>query len=92
MGRTDLAAATYETLAPYAPFYPEIYYRLGMMLGRTGDEAAGHKFLGLYYISKGNYQLARTNLEKAVSRYGINSRQGIELLRLIASMDEKDKK
>lgn len=92
MGRTDLAAATYETLAPYAPFYPEIYYRLGMMLGRTGDEAAGHKFLGLYYVSKGNYQLARTNLEKAISRYGINSREGIELLRLMSIMDEKDKK
>lgn len=92
MGRTDLAVATYNSMAQYAPFYPDIYYRMGMMLGRTGDEAAGHKFLGLYYLSKGNYALARTNIEKAISRYGINSREGIELMRLLSTMDDKDKK
>ncbi len=92
MGRTDLAVATYNSMAQYAPFYPDIYYRMGMMLGRTGDEAAGHKFLGLYYLSKGNYALARTNIEKAISRYGINSREGIELMRLLSAMDDKDKK
>lgn len=92
MGRTDLAVATYNSLAQYAPFYPDIYYRMGMMLGRTGDEAGGHKFLGLFYLSKGNYMLARTNIEKAISRYGINSREGAELMRLLSAMDDKDKK
>ncbi len=92
MGSTDLAVSTYNSLTQYAPIYPDIYYRLGMILGRTGDEGAGHKYLGLYYLSKGNYALARTNIEKAISRYGINSRQGVELMRLLSSMDDQEKK
>ena len=92
MGRTDLAVTTYTTLTQYAPIYPDIYYRLGMILGRTGDEGAGHMYLGYFYMSKGNYMLAKTNIEKAISRYGINSRQGVELMRLLASMEDKDKK
>ncbi|MHB8109070.1 MAG: M48 family metalloprotease [Syntrophorhabdaceae bacterium] len=91
MGRNDLAINTYNSLVVYATMYPEIYYRLGMIYGRTGDEAAGHAYLGRYYLSKGNYQLAKTNLEKAVSRYGINSREGADLMRILASMEEKDK-
>lgn len=91
MGRTDLAATAYQSLIPYAPSYPEIYYRLGMIEGRTGNEAAGHANLGRYYMYKGNYMLARTNLEKAISRYGINSREGTELMRLLDSLEEKKK-
>ncbi len=91
MGRNDLAVATYTSLLPYAPVYPDIYYRLGMVQGRTGDEGAGHMYLGFYYMSKGNYMLAKTNFEKAVSRYGINSRQGVEIMRLLASMEPKKK-
>jgi predicted Zn-dependent protease len=91
MGRSDLAANTYHSLIPYAPSYPEIYYRLGMIEGRTGNEAAGHANLGRYYMYKGNYMLARTNFEKAISRYGINSREGTELMRLLDSLEEKKK-
>jgi hypothetical protein len=40
---------------------------------------------------KGNYMLARTNFEKAISRYGINSREGTELMRLLDSLEEKKK-
>ncbi|HNT42923.1 MAG TPA: tetratricopeptide repeat protein, partial [Syntrophorhabdaceae bacterium] len=89
MGRTDLAATTYRSLIPYAPSYPEIYYRLGMIEGRTGNEAAGHANLGRYYMYKGNYMLAKTNFEKAISRYGINSRESTELMRLLDSLEEK---
>ncbi|MDD3844802.1 MAG: M48 family metalloprotease [Syntrophorhabdaceae bacterium] len=92
MGRNDLAARTYRSLDAYAPVYPEIYYRLGMILGRTGDEAGGHAALGRYYMYKGNYMLARTNFEKAISRYGINSREGVELMRLIDNLEDKEKK
>ncbi len=92
MGRTDLAVAAYNGLTQYAPIYPDIYYRLGMILGRTGDEGAGHMYLGYYYLSKGNYMLAKTNIEKAISRYGINSRQGADLMRLLSSIEDKDKK
>ncbi len=89
MGRTDLATAAYQSLIPCAPAYPEIFYRLGMIEGRTGDEAGGHANLGRYYMYKGNYMLARTNFEKAISRYGINSREGTELMRLMDSLEEK---
>ncbi len=53
MGRTDLAVATYTTLTQYAPIYPDIYYRLGMILGRTGDEGAGHMYLGYLLHEQG---------------------------------------
>jgi len=91
MGKSDLAVSTYQSLSAYAPIYPEIYYRLGMILGRTGDEAAGHANLGRYYMYKGNYVLARTNFEKAISRYGINSREGSEIMRLMDNLEEKKK-
>ncbi|MEN6615420.1 MAG: M48 family metalloprotease [Syntrophorhabdus sp.] len=91
MGRNDLAISTYASLASYATMYPEIYYRLGMVYGRTGDEAAGHAYLGRYYMSKGNYQLAKTNFEKAISRYGINSREGADVMRLLSMIDPKNK-
>lgn len=89
MGRNDLAVQTYSSLIPYAPIYPDIYYRLGMVQGRAGDEGAGHMYLGFYYMSRGNYVLAKSNFEKAISRYGINSRQGAEIMRLIAGMEPK---
>ncbi len=92
MGRNDLAVSTYRSLGAYAPSYPEIYYRLGMILGRTGNEGPGHEYLGRYYMYKGNYMLAKTNFEKAISRYGINSREGTELMRLLDSLEDKDKK
>lgn len=91
MGRSDLATSTYQSLIAYAPSYPEIYRRLGMIEGRTGDEAAGHANLGRYYMYKGNYMLAKTNFEKAISRYGINSRESTELMRLLDSLEEKKK-
>jgi TolA-binding protein len=91
MGKSDLAVGTYQSLIPYAPSYPEIYYRLGMIEGRTGNEAAGHANLGRYYMYKGNYMLAKTNFEKAISRYGINSRESAELMRLLDSLEEKKK-
>ncbi len=92
MGRIDMAVSTYTSLTPYASTYPEIYYRLGMILGRTGDEAGGHAYLGRYYMSKGNIMLAKTNFEKAISRYGINSREGTEIMRLLDSLEDKEKK
>ena len=63
-----------------------------MILGRAGNEAAGHAYLGRYYVYKGNVMLAKTNLEKAISRYGINSRESAELMRLLDSLEDKDNK
>jgi len=91
MGKNDTAIDTYGSLAAYSPSYPEIYYRLGMLFGRSGNEAAGHAYLGRYYMYKGNYMLAKTNFEKAISRYGINSRESAELMQLLDFIDEKKK-
>ena len=41
----------------------------------------------------GRYDLARSNFEKAITKYGINSYQAREVMRLMSSMDEgKDAK
>lgn len=80
LGNVEAAAQTYRELLPYGPAYPEIYYRMGMLTGRLGLEGMGHEYLGRYYMEIGKYDLAKTNLEKAVSRYGINSKESRELL------------
>jgi len=82
-GNLVMAAQTYEELIPYAPGYPEIYQRIGMSMGRRGDEAGGYAFLGRYYLETGKDSAARMNLEKAISKYGINAPESEELLRLL---------
>jgi tetratricopeptide (TPR) repeat protein len=78
-----MAAKTYKDLLPYGPAYPEIFYRLGMLTGRLGLEGMGHEYLGRYYIEIGKYDLAKINLEKAINKYGINSRESQELLKIL---------
>jgi uncharacterized protein HemY len=56
---------------------------MGMVLGREGNEAGGYDYLGRYYLETGRYQAATVNLEKAVSKYGINSPEGEEALKLL---------
>ena len=36
-------------LIPYAGTFPEVYQRMGMVIGRQGDEAGGYEYLGRYY-------------------------------------------
>ncbi len=84
-GQGDLAAAGHvlAELAPYGDTFPEVYQRMGMVLGREGDEAGGYEYLGRYYMETGRYRAAESNLEKAVSKYGINSPRGEEALKLL---------
>ncbi len=84
-GQGNLAAASevLSGLAAYAETFPEVYQRMGMVLGREGNEAGGYDYLGRYYLETGRYQQARVNLEKAVSKYGINSPKGEEALKLL---------
>jgi predicted Zn-dependent protease len=94
-GQGDLATAgrILKELAPYAGTFPEIYQRMGMVFGRQGNEAGGHEYLGRYYLETGRYQPAKINLEKAVSKYGINSPQSEELLKLLDKIKtDKEKK
>jgi len=82
-GNIEMAAKTYRDLLPYGPVFPEIYYRLGMLTGRMGLEGMGHEYLGRYYLEIGRYELAKTNIEKAVNKYGINSREAQDLLKIL---------
>lgn len=82
-GDIEMAARTYKELLPYGPAYPEIYYRFGMLTGRMGLEAMGHEYLGRYYFELGKYDLAKTNIEKAINKYGINSREAADLLKIL---------
>jgi len=83
LGDVEMAAKTYRDLLPYGPVFPEIYYRIGMLTGRMGLEGMGYEYLGKYYLEIGRYDLAKTNLEKAVNRYGINSRDAQDLLKIL---------
>lgn len=84
-GAGDLASAgrVYKELLPHAGTCPEVYQRIGMALGRQGREAGGYEYLGRYYLETGRDAAARTNLEKAVSKYGINAPESEEILKLL---------
>ncbi len=82
-GQALQAVEVLRGLRQYAETYPEIYQRTGMLLGRQGDQAGGYENLGRYYLEIGRETTARGYLEKAVAKYGINSPEAAELLRLI---------
>lgn len=82
-GDVEMAARVFRELLPYGPAYPEIYYRFGMMVGRMGLEGQGHEYLGRYYMEIGRYELAKANIEKAINKYGINSKEAQELLKIL---------
>lgn len=92
-GALAQSAEVLRGLVPQAKLYPEIYQRLGMVFGRQGNQAGGYEYLGRYYNEIGREDAARTNLEKAVAKYGINSPQSKELLVLLDQMKkQKDNK
>jgi predicted Zn-dependent protease len=88
IGEFSAARETLATVLDYAEVYPEILYRYGMLLGRSGDEAGGHEYLGRYYLATGRQALARTNLEKAIAKYGMNSEKAKELLKILSEMEK----
>ncbi|OPY80572.1 MAG: TPR repeat-containing protein YfgC precursor [Syntrophorhabdus sp. PtaU1.Bin153] len=89
-GKTEMAVSALRSLVSYGPVFPEIYYKLGMLSGRTGKEAEGYEYLGRYYLETGKRDLAKTNLEKAVSRYGMNSKEAQEVLKLLDGMKKPE--
>ena len=82
-GERAMAANVLKGLLQYGETYPEIFYRLGMLLGRMGQEGEGYEYLGRYYLEIGKYDIAKTHLEKAVTKYGINSRESKEILKIL---------
>jgi tetratricopeptide (TPR) repeat protein len=85
-GDLAMAAQTFAQLTPYGETFPEAYQRLGMVLGRQGNQAGGFEYLGRYYYETGRYPQAKINLEKAIVRYGMNSSEAQDLLRLLDLM------
>ena len=88
-GDRSMAINVLSQLLRYGIVYPEIFYRYGMLLGRGGREAEGYAYLGQYYIEIGRQDLARSNFEKAITKYGINSKEGQEILKLLESTKKK---
>lgn len=88
-GNLEASSNLLTDLSAYGPSVPDIYYRLGMMVGRMGQEARGFEYLGRFYLAVGRVDGARTNLEKAVSRYGINAPQSREILQLLATLERR---
>ena len=84
-GQGDLTTATQilRDLAPHGEAFPDIYQRMGMLLGRQGDEAGGYEYLGRYYFETGRFDPAKVNLEKALSKYGMNSPEAQDILKLL---------
>jgi beta-barrel assembly-enhancing protease len=89
LGNSEKAGSLYRKLLPFAGSYPEIYQRLAMVLGKAGDDGGGYEFLGRYYLETGKDQAAKMNLEKAISKYGINAPESKELLTLIEPLGPK---
>lgn len=93
LGNGEMAANMLHDLAQYGSIYPDIYHRLGISLGRLGREGDGYAYLGRYYMYTGKTHLARIQFEKAISKYGMNSKEGRELLVVLDQMkDEKKEK
>ncbi|MDR2017580.1 MAG: M48 family metalloprotease [Syntrophobacterales bacterium] len=91
-GDRPMAVKAYKEILSYANIYPELYSRLGMLCGMMGNEGDGYRFLGSYHLVLGNVDQARTNFEKAVNRYGINSKGGQEVVNLLDRLPSKNKK
>jgi predicted Zn-dependent protease len=89
--KNEMAISTLKEIVSYGSVFPEIYYRLGMLYGRIGAEAKGYDYLGRFYVETGKFALAKTNLEKAVSRYGINSPEAKEAMQLLDSIKNAKK-
>ncbi len=88
-GDRERAFIHYRALLSYANCYPEIYNKVGMLAGMMGNEGVGYEYLGRYYVVMGNGDLARTNFEKAVNRYGINTKEAREVMRILDTMAKK---
>ncbi|HOJ70659.1 MAG TPA: M48 family metalloprotease [Syntrophorhabdaceae bacterium] len=82
-GERNLALDAWRDLLRYGNSFPEIFYRFAMLSGRMGMEARGFEYLGRYYLALGRLHLAKSNFEKAIAKYGINSKEAKELMRLL---------
>jgi predicted Zn-dependent protease len=89
LGNINSAETAYSKILAYGPSYPEIYQRFAMLYGRMGNDAKGYEYLGRYYLEAGRDQQAKMYLEKAISKYGINSREAADIFPLLDIVNPK---
>ena len=85
------AEASFGQILPYGNSFPEIYQRFAMVNGRMGNEAKGYEYLGRFYLETGRDQQAKMYLEKAVTKYGINSPEATEILEIVDTLNPEKK-
>lgn len=90
-GNRLAAISTYKRIYKCADNFPEVYKRIGMLSGMMGNEGAGYENLGKYYVLNGNIDQARISFEKAIVRYGINTKEAREVMKLLDKMTPKKK-
>lgn len=86
LGEWNKAIDTWTDLLRYGNSFPEIFYRFAMLSGRMGMEARGFEYLGRYYLALGRIHLAQSNLEKAIAKYGINSKEAKEIMTIVEGL------
>jgi beta-barrel assembly-enhancing protease len=88
-GDRELAVTTYKSMFRYADSFPELFKKVGMVSGMMGNEGEGYENLGRYYLINGNMDQARISFEKAVNKYGINTKQAREVMNLLDKLPKK---
>ena len=67
MGLFDESSPVLKEVVEKHPYYTKVYYVLGQSLGKQGNMADAHYYLGIYYIHKGDYQTAATQFQRALT-------------------------
>lgn len=88
-GKTNAAIDALQQILPYGNIYHDIYYRYGMLMGRAGYEAKGHEYLGRFHLENGRLDLARNHFEKAIAKYGINTMEAANIMKIIDNMKKE---
>ncbi len=89
IGELKRAVEYYGKILKYGDSFPEIFLKAGMVYGRLGEEARGFEYLGRYYLSLGQEVEARSYFEKAVSKYGPNSEEAKELIKILKTIGRR---
>ena len=78
-GLRGMTSYTFDEITKSKPERSLVYKKTEF----AGRDAQGHEYLGRYYFELGRLKTAQLNLEKAISRYGINSPEAARLIPLV---------
>jgi predicted Zn-dependent protease len=66
MGSYDEASAVLREVIEKHPRYTKVYYNLGQSLGKQGNLADAHYYLGIYHARKRDYKTAIVQYRRAL--------------------------